>query len=92
MKKIIVYETVQNTGENKKKKDEALTKEERINLIRYGPDAGPKEETKVAINLLRKYKPMINLNRYRKVAKDLEEEVHRYRQFKQQTTWAFLKP
>lgn len=40
VKKIMVYETIQkDESENKKKKDEILTKEERINLIRYGPNA-----------------------------------------------------
>ena len=75
VKKIMVYETVKKEETNtKEKNDEILTKEERINLIRYGPNADKKEEKKIAINLLRKYKPIINLNRYRRVAEELEDE------------------
>lgn len=52
-----------------------LTKEQRINLIRYGPDAIQNKTKKIAINLLAKYKPMINLNEYRMLANTLNNEA-----------------
>jgi hypothetical protein len=51
-----------------------MTKEERINLIRFGPDKNKKPK-KIAVDLLQKYKPMINLNKYKVIANDLEKEA-----------------
>ena len=51
-----------------------MTKEERINLIRFGPDKN-KKPRKIAVDLLQKYKPMINLNKYKVIANDLEKEA-----------------
>jgi hypothetical protein len=52
-----------------------LTKEQKINLIRYGPDAITNKTKKIAINLLAKYKPMINLQEYKIMAKKLDTEA-----------------
>ena len=57
VRKVIVYEE----AEQQKINDAELTKEQKINLIRYGPDAITNKTKKIAINLLAKYKPMINL-------------------------------
>lgn len=54
---------------------EEMSPEERRNLIRFGPGAGVQRERKVAINLLRKYKPIINLNKYKQVAANLDIEA-----------------
>ena len=52
-----------------------MTKEQKINLIRYGPDAITSSTKKIAINLLAKYKPMINLGEYKIMAKKLDNEA-----------------
>jgi uncharacterized Fe-S radical SAM superfamily protein PflX len=44
-------------------------------LIRYGPDKSQLAPKKIAINLLAKYKPMIDINTYKKIASDLEKEA-----------------
>ena len=52
-----------------------MTKEQKINLIRYGPDAVASKTKKIPINLLAKYKPMINLSEYKIMAKKLDTEA-----------------
>ena len=44
-------------------------------MIRYGPDSILNKPKKIAINLLAKYKPMINLTDYRKIADGLDQEA-----------------
>jgi hypothetical protein len=71
IKKVIIYEET-----NDKKIDtKDLTKEEKINLIRYGPDAILNKPKRIAINLLAKYKPMINLAEYRVLADKLDRKA-----------------
>lgn len=59
---------------------ENMTKEERINLIRFGPQVIAKDE-KIAVNLLKKYKPSVNLNLFKIEAKrlDLTAEKQKYK-------------
>lgn len=71
MKKVIVYEEVEPTHLCTAE----LTKEQRVNLIRYGPDSILNKPKRIPINLLAKYKPMINLNEYRILAKKLDTEA-----------------
>ena len=71
VKKVIIYEEAEAQKVNEKE----LTKEQRISLIRYGPDAILNKPKKIAINLLAKYKPMINMNEYRILAKQLDKEA-----------------
>lgn len=44
-------------------------------MIRYGPDAILKKPKRIPINLLARYKPMINLNEYKILAKKLDTEA-----------------
>ena len=78
VKKIIVYETVKDSAPvnpNHTYLPEDMSPEERRNLIRFGPGTDVQRERKVAINLLRKYKPIINLNKYKQVAANLDIEA-----------------
>ena len=68
VKKVIIYEEVK--GEKVSAKD--LTKEQRIDLIRFGTDILNKPKTK-PVDLLAKYKPIINLKEYRILADRLEK-------------------
>jgi hypothetical protein len=68
---VVIYE---ETNEQKIDHDH-LTKEEKINLIRYGPDAILNRPKRIAINLLAKYKPMINLTEYRILADKLDRKA-----------------
>lgn len=68
VKKIIVYETVKEAPDAQNHETfltDELSPEERRNLIRFGPGTSVQRERKVAINLLRKYKPIIKLNKYK---------------------------
>lgn len=67
--KVIVYED----NPNKKKIDiNTLSQEEKILAIRFGLDAVKRNDDKVAVNLLKKYKPIINLNKERALFKQIE--------------------
>lgn len=46
--------------------------------MRFGNDALPTEKRKKAINLLRKYKPIINLGHYKNVADQLDKEASQH--------------
>ena len=65
-----------------------MTDEERRNLIRFGPVTTGQREQTVAINLLRKYRPIINLNNYKQMAAnlDIEAEEHAKLMRKQRIT------
>ena len=52
-----------------------MSKQQKIDLIRYGPDQSLLAPKKVAVNLLAKYKPMINLNSYKKIVTELDQEA-----------------
>ena len=51
-----------------------LPLEEKIKMIRFGPNAIDQKVPLVAVNLLKKYKPLINLTHYQQVAKNLDAE------------------
>ena len=51
-----------------------MTKEERIKLIRFGPDSDMNKPKKVAVDLLQKYKPKLNLNQYKIIAHELDKD------------------
>jgi hypothetical protein len=71
VKKVIVYEE----AEPEKIDEKTLTKEQRINLIRYGPDSIMNKPKRIPINLLAKYRPMINLNEYKTLIQNLDAEA-----------------
>jgi hypothetical protein len=51
-----------------------MTKEEKINFIRFGPADSMKFPKKVAVNLLEKYKPMINLDDFKEKFNEFDKE------------------
>ena len=55
-----------------------MTKEERQKLIRFGAAAFGEtdQEVQVEVDLLKKYRPMIDLNEVKTVAKDLVEDYN----------------
>ena len=60
------------TRQERQQLEEMLSKEEKINLIRYGPKAINLEKKKVEVNLLKKYKPLFSVNDYKKVIENLD--------------------
>lgn len=55
-----------------------MTKEQRQKLIRFGAEAfgETEQEVQVEVNLLQKYKPMIDLEEIKIVAKDLVDDYN----------------
>lgn len=77
MKSCIIYETIEEQGQSDFSPEalKNMSKEDRINLIRFGPDKSGNKPKKIAVDLLQKYKPILNLNKYKMIAEDLEKEA-----------------
>ena len=52
----------------------SMSKEERIKLIRFGPNSEMNKPKQVAVDLLQKYKPKLNLNQYKIIAQEFEKD------------------
>ena len=76
IKSVIIYENVEDNSNSNGIDPEIMknmSKEDRINLIRFGPDTTNNKPKQVAVDLLAKYKPKLNLNKYKIIAKDFDK-------------------